>query len=316
MYFLCFNKSVQGMLKINCCGKKLKDNMINDCIIGIINSENQKDNNLSLGEHENFKEEAEYEEQFFNISSKNVLCLPLNLSVGNIDEDFFAEDSIRKQNFIKRYSEFLYGSFVNEEELLKSAKGNWESAVNDYNTLLNLEKGENLILWMDYSCDSLCSLLYVTDILKHKDIKFEAVFVPRYKEQNNGTVVDYINWGEFGCNELKNNLFNKRVFTKNELNALSLKWSILKRENAALRVFLNGRVISVDESFYDSFILNYLKKGETKVGCILANTIPIFGDDWFINKRISYLINTGKIDLIKKDNDYFGGCLIKLTQND
>lgn len=63
MYFLCFNKSVQGMLKINCCGKKLKDNMINDCIIGIINSENQKDNNLSLGEHENFKEEAEYEEQ-------------------------------------------------------------------------------------------------------------------------------------------------------------------------------------------------------------------------------------------------------------
>ena len=52
------------------------------------------------------------------------------------------------------------------------------------------------------------------------------------------------------------------------------------------------------------------------MGCVLANMIPIFGDDWFINKRISYLINTGKIDLIKKDNDYFGSCLIKLTQND
>lgn len=319
MYFLCFNKSVQGMLKINCCGKKLKGSMVNDCIIGIINSENQKENNLSLGEREiykNFKEEAEYEELLFDISSKNVLCLPLNLSVVNIDEDFLAENSIRKQAFIKRHTEFLYGSIVTDEELAKSAEKDWENVVNDYNTLLNLKKGEKLLVWMDYSCESLCSLLYVADILKYKDIKFEAVFVPRYKEQNNGTVVDYINWGEFDYKELNKNLFNKRIFTKNELNALSLKWSKLKRENANLRVFLNGRVVSVDESFYDGFILNCLKQGETKVSNVLASMIPIFGDDWFINKRISYLISIGKIDLVKKDDDYFGGSAIKLAKNE
>ena len=304
------------MLKINCCGKKLKGSMVDDCIIGIINRENQKENNLPLGEHENFKEEAEYEEQLFNISSKNVLCLPLNLSVGNIDEDFFAENSIRKQTFIKRYSEFLYGSIVTEEELAKSAEKDWENVVNDYNTLLNLKKGEKLIVWMDYSCESLCSLLFAADILKDRDIDVEAVFVPRYKEQNNGTVLDSVNWGEFDYKELNNNLFNRRIFTKNELNALSLKWSKLKRENAALRVFLNGRVVSADESFYDGFILNCLKQGETKAGNVLANMIPVFGDDWFINKRISYLISIGKIDLVKKDNDYFGGCVIKLTKNE
>ena len=44
--------------------------------------------------------------------------------------------------------------------------------------------------------------------------------------------------------------------------------------------------------------------------------IPIFGDDWFINKRISYLISIGKIDLVKKDNDYFGGSAIKLAKNE
>ncbi len=316
MYFLCFNKSVQGMLKINCCGKKLKGSMTNYGIIGIIKSENKAENNFSEHEiYENFKEEAEYEEPLFDISSRNVLCLPLNLSVGNIEEDFFAENSVRKQNFIKRHSEFLSGSIATKEQLVKSAQEDWENAVNDYNTLLNLKKGEKVFVWIDYSCDSLCSLLFAADVLKYSNIEFEAVFVPRYKEQINGTVMDSVDWGEFDYNDLKNNLFNRRIFTKNELNALSLKWSELKRENSDLRVFLNGRIISAAKSFYDSFILNCLKQGETKAGNVLAKMIPICADDWFIFKRISYLISVGRIVLVKKDDDYFGDSVIKLSEN-
>ena len=97
-------------------------------------------------------------------------------------------------------------------------------------------------------------------------------------------------------------------------NHLPVQAAVFKDDHGR-HEFLRAGYLAVLESVVGEKHYNCLKQGETKVSNVLASMIPIFGDDWFINKRISYLISIGKIDLVKKDNDYFGGSAIKLAKN-
>ena len=46
------------------------------------------------------------------------------------------------------------------------------------------------------------------------------------------------------------------------MHGLSLRWQQLKKENAPLRAVVNRRLVSVPETFYDSFILQELDAEE------------------------------------------------------
>lgn len=92
-------------------------------------------------------------------------------------------------------------------------------------------------------------------------------------------------------------LLGKKLPT-NYLRSLANRWKELQQENATLRAALNGQLVSVPESLYDSFILSELEKQENEfkeaqlVGQVLGKYQLGIGDGW-IALRIEQFIRDG-----------------------
>lgn len=102
-------------------------------------------------------------------------------------------------------------------------------------------------------------------------------------------------------------LMRERKLSQTQLQSLSCIWKTLQRENAPLRVFLGGRILGVDDCFYDHFILKRLTK-EMRVSELIVSTLVNFDfsiGDGFIAQRIHSMIRDGKIKLIQEDAENF-----------
>ena len=113
-----------------------------------------------------------------------------------------------------------------------------------------------------------------------------------------GCIVRYTGWGEvepYRFGEMA--LLGKKLPT-NYLRSLANRWKELQQENATLRAALNGQLVSVPESLYDSFILSELEKQEDEfkeaqlVGQVLGKYQLGIGDGW-IALRIEQFIRDG-----------------------
>ena len=82
-------------------------------------------------------------------------------------------------------------------------------------------------------------------------------------------------------------------------------WTRLKNENAKMRAVVNGSIISVDENFYDGFILDSITKEKNIVADVIvtvSNKYRLGIGPYFIALRIMALIEQNKLKLIYFDN--------------
>lgn len=215
-----------------------------------------------------------------NISDYKIICMGLNLAVGDIKNDHLT--FIRK---LYKDNSYDYNDSINE--LLDSINGNtkiriWSSKGND---------------------DAYLLLLYACNLLKDICDNISVVYTTDYNKY-------ILSISTLHYSEINHILKYEQQLSKDEIKNYSIEWGHLVEINSDLRVLIDGSIINKNFSDYDEIILNKLKK----LGrCKLANLVGNLMGDHAINDSgdavygylIDRLITQNKIKVIDKGQRHF-----------
>lgn len=121
--------------------------------------------------------------------------------------------------------------------------------------------------------------------------------------------------GEVGVEEFFGFLKYERELSREERRMYGELWLELVEENTPLRTIINGKIISVEEEFYDFFILKRLADKPMKqvrlIGDILGYYPIGIRDGWYAI-RIEKLIEQGKVKILEDSNNKYARkiCLV------
>lgn len=308
MLELCFDDSTRGALKCaQHCTERVGPGVFAVCAAG------EDGRRLSFLERRRAvrrlrEEQAERQRHAVPLGGvpEDVLALSLRLDQGDIRAPL-AQECPRKE-LLRRW----YGR-EHEEALEKS----WRDTLTTLARLRSLEAGETVRIWASLrEPHAACGLLYAAELLRDTAAEVHAVFLPPWREREDGTVVRYKGWGEVHPEEFGHFLPLEQTLSPNALRMLADRWRELKGENAPLRAVVNGEVRSVEESFYDGMIRRRLPEGDGEttvarlIGEVLGRERPGIGDAWLAD-RIRWMLESGELRMVREDPERFYRSVIR-----
>lgn len=257
-------------------------------------------------------------------SLEHIICLPLALSVGKIDEDGIG---LNRASALR----LLMGIYPDvAEEAVKTLLHTSERSL--ALLLKEVASGEPLRVWSSNVPDKACGLYWLMAQLR--PIGFEyldvtSIQLPDVEDRSDGTVVRYSGWGGVEPHQWGRLAALGKKLSLNHIRMLANRWEQLREENAPLRAMLNGQLVSMPESLYDFFILRELDAQDPEfmeaqvIGNVLGKYQLCIGDAW-VALRIEQLIQDGLLEPISQpcqgDPIYHrmlrkGGCPCGTTHN-
>ena len=182
--------------------------------------------------------------------SSDVYCFDMALSVGDISDNGIGEQ--RKNVFKKMLSVcFVEDLDYQVEEKIQKIKTTLTSVIERY------VAGEEIRIWYSYNPDELCGMYWLMKQLQPLNCQTTIYLVklPTWEYGKENTMTSKIAWGEVSPGEWGNYITLQEKANPVFLSACAMKWNQLQNENAPLRAMLNGKLQSVSEDIYDSFIL-------------------------------------------------------------
>lgn len=226
----------------------------------------------------------------------DVFGLQLGLSVGDIS------DRTGNQHELA----FLY------EEVADSRR---KKMMNDIKADLDqihqrLISGEAIRIWYSDIPDDLCGLYWFMFQLKQwelTDVQVLTVRLPKWMVANQTVLCKYT-WGEVLPEQWHQYIHLQKVMPKEVINSYADYWQKQQIENAPLRAVLNGKLVSVNEAFYDPFIEQCLMSMDnefTEAQCISKMLNEQLGIGLsIIQSRIEAMIQEGKLDVVDDVKGY------------
>lgn len=166
--------------------------------------------------------------------------------------------------------------------------------------------GEELRIWYSAGPDDACGLCWLlaklNELAHHGPVQLIKLPVWEYGEGE--TMMAYTGWGEIGPGEWGRYLPLAQTAKPALLQACAGRWKELQRENAPLRVCLNGGLQSMPENFYDSFLLRELERlpeeflEASLVGNVLGRYQLGVGDSW-LALRIEAFCRQGLLEVVQ-----------------
>ena len=224
---------------------------------------------------------------------KNIVNLPLALSVGSISE---AGIGLERESALSLLLSILpdMASEIVAELLDTSRKS--------YATLLEkVQNGEPIRVWVGREPDDVCGLYWLMEQLRpigFEKLDVTIVELPMWETRPDGCVIQYSGWGEVEPYHLGRMALLGKQLPKNYLRGLANRWRELQQENSPLRAVINGKLVSVSETLYDTFILRELDEQDDEfkegilVGQVLGKNQLGIGDGW-IALRVEQFIKDG-----------------------
>lgn len=271
MIDICFGDSEAGELKINLF-KIQRDTTSNDI--------------------EDFKKIAGNENKvvdlfFSNESgrychSKQICYLNLLFDIGDISGENVFEKQVDK---IEDWSFFL-----NQKEKSEFRR----SLLRRYNRIINAaKKGETIRLWHFDSPHSWCGYYFILSQIKTYNPTVISLYMPYDCNQK------YFNHCNRWLDDFKQNFLNAaKVMTQEEILEASNKWDKLVADNKLLRVDSPNGIISVDEDYFDKFLLENIPNGEFRMATLIGSVLGEYKiSDVFIQQRVYKLIDDGVLEI-------------------
>ena len=176
-------------------------------------------------------------------------------------------------------------------------------------TLARLEEAkkshDKIRIWL---CESdpaeMCGLCFVCDLLSGSDTPVSVIRIPRRLDKD-GSIINYRSTGEVDA-EMFGGFADMEVpLSPAERDSYTAEWKRLAGENASLRAYINGALISVPEDFYDFAIRSNIPEGEFVCAKLIGKALimmPGVGDRWLF-LRIKEMLKTGKLIEVSPTSD-------------
>ena len=258
------------------------------------------DGAVSEEEREKFQRQAEERERFgwenavpLEGDRKDIVNLPLALSVGNISEAGIGLERESALSLLLSILPDMASEIV--AELLNTSRKN-------YATLLEkAQNGEPIRVWVGREPDDVCGLYWLIEQLRpigFDKLDVTIVELPIWETRLDGCVIQYNGWGEVEPYHLGRMALLGKKLPANYLRGLANRWRELQQENSSLRAVINGKLVSVSETLYDTFILRELdtQADEFKEGMLVGQVLGKYqlgiGDGW-VALRVEQFIKDG-----------------------
>ena len=245
-------------------------------------------------------------------SSNDVIGICFNLDIGSIS------DVVINENRKELIFEMLKSPIGIDNKQEEKSKEYWEDNIISLSRLKKCaQKGEHIRIWYSDAPYSLCGFHFVISILKEFQNMVSTVKLPEYQIQGNKTIVSYSTWGEISPEKFYRFLKFEKEISQIEKYYFAGKWSELQRENSYIRAVVNGKLVSVNEEFYDYYIRINIPDSEFRmsqlIGEVLGKYLLGIGD-WWIAQRIKNMIASKEL-LIISENDFDYNMVLKRNRN-
>lgn len=226
----------------------------------------------------------------------DIVCLEWMLDIGFLKDGI--DSNYRRELPGKMIMQGFYG-YGGITELGERNDNNW-------NTLKDkLNSGESVRIWFDDSPQALCGMFQVCTLLKDYDNPVYGMRAPKFSKDGNKYYLAN-GWASFNQRSLGNYIEEQRLMTAEEIRLYAEYWDRLVSENAPLRAVVSGYPISVEEDFYDSFLLKNLPDEPVREATVIEKTIhPArlgIHVSW-LEYRIQKMIDGGYITVIKEHKE-------------
>ncbi len=273
----------------------------------VFNKENMKRGASSIGyigEGPRTKPTQEQLERIFEGeaiggSAQDVVSIGCNLDFGDISGEFDGDK--RRDEFARA---FFSGKFTAREidDFFRQQRDDYEKLI------AAAREGRAIRAWVSNAPYSACGYAFVCHALAEIDCPLSVVQLPVCRQESSNSLSIFSGWGEVAPGKLHSFLSLERAVPWEEKLFNAGVWLELQAENAPFRAFVNGRLISVPEDFYDHIILKHIPEGEflmaRLIGEILAKN-PMGVGDFIYALRIRKMIEGNALKLVGKgDSDH------------
>ena len=303
MIEIVFNESAEGCLKVaQSFGKgKYRGGPISVFIRKKDGSEPTEEEKEAALQEAREKERIAWERAIpLGGNSRDVFCLGQSLSIGDISENEPGEK--RKQSLYSLHS--IYPEEYIEEivpRIMDKLKMNME-VIRERSTQM-----EPIRIWYSAQPDELCGMYWFMNQLLEMEShgSVYVVKLPEWEERESGEIIHYAGWGELGPEE-----WGRYVSLQKEVSHIFIKgcaavWKTLQTENAPLRAMVNGRLVSMPENLYDSFLIREIEAEEETfseaklIGRLLGKYPLGINDSWY-SLRIDEMVKAGYLEIAEE----------------
>ena len=232
-------------------------------------------------------------------NSADVYGFHIVQSIGDISEN---PPGVKREKFLKR----LYSIYANDtendfvQEILKTGNANLKKVRE------RVEMGEPVRIWYSNQPDEMCGLYWLMWHINQWTVHDDSVFIvklPEWGIDENQDIVKKNGWGEVAPEEWRQYLAMQKSVSQVFIQGYASQWETLQRENAPLRVVLNGQLVSVSENIYDAFILREIAEAGEEfqeamiIGKVLGKYRLGISDAW-LALRIEEMIGAGAFEVV------------------
>lgn len=235
-------------------------------------------------------------------TAADVFCFELALSTGAISKDVF---EMNRQSLLGN----LTHTYPDDsKQYVRDLACRMKDSIR--NIRIRLEQREEIRIWFSNQPDELCGFCWFMDWLNQLGIDENSIHfvkLPEWETEENGTLLHRISFAEVDAARWHRYLLLQKTASRVILQTCSAHWNQLVQENAPLRAVVNGRLTSVSEDFYDSFIRREIKKlpAEFREGNLIGNVFGYgFGiSDSLIHSRIEQMLFSGELKVAAMPED-------------
>lgn len=232
------------------------------------------------------------EKEKVNIDSKDIICLPAMLDIGNISEPIDSE--YRKQ---------LLFEMKEYNSVAKDCEKEWNYLLENYERLKTCAKqGNTFRIWYSDAPYSICGFHFVCYFLENYECEIYVVKLPASLIVPNG-LMTFNSMRELNPALLHQFLPLEKKLLPIEIMSYAMTWKEIMQYECPLRALINGELTGVPVDFYDFMIRRELPDEEIRfidlVGKILAHNQMGVPEFW-INSRIFNFIKNKEIKVIKE----------------
>jgi hypothetical protein len=184
---------------------------------------------------------------------------------------------------------------INEEDLLMHFDKDLMKA---YEAIKNIPEDSGIVIWHGENAIDQTGLRYLCDLLGNRGIR-EMDVSSCFKEERDGTRKFVRALGECTPEEIKDIIIDIKEMGEERCCLLADDWNNIMEATKNLRILIEGRIIRVEESYYDEEILSNCStefmKAARVIGATMGNSEQHVGDT-YIDYRLRILVENGKVE--------------------